>query len=244
MTSDRGEVLLVERDVSLREQHVTGLEREGFTLVARSSLSEAVSALDSRAFDALVCEVDLPGNAQLEVLNLLQERRLPTPVVLIAARPSLEGAVEALRRGAADYVPLPVDSRTFAGRLDHALSKGRTLRALAEAKRLASAFASSLVELEEALALSGPVSPPSSGRFPSAVPADPLSQIATAELQRLSPRELEVARLLGLGKAVGEVASSLELSPNTVRNHVKSVFVKLRVHSQVELLSKLAGYGR
>ncbi|MET0794189.1 MAG: LuxR C-terminal-related transcriptional regulator [Polyangiaceae bacterium] len=40
---------------------------------------------------------------------------------------------------------------------------------------------------------------------------------------------------------MGEVATSLELSPNTVRNHVKSVFVKLRVHSQVELLSKLAG---
>lgn len=244
MTNERGEVLLVERDVNARDEHVASLEREGFSVVARGSFNEAVSALDSRSFDVLVCDAELPGNAQLELLGLLQERRLPLPLVLICARPTLDGAVEALRRGAADYVPLPVDGRGLGSRLDHALAKGRTFRALAEAKRLASAFAVSLVELEEALAASGPVSPPSSGRFPTAPPADPLAQIATAELQRLSPRELEVARLLGLGKAVGEVATSLELSPNTVRNHVKSVFVKLRVHSQVELLSKLAGYGR
>lgn len=245
MTIDRGELLLAARETSIRDSYSTGLQREGFGVLAVTSLLEIADALASRSFDALLVEDSgLPGNAHLDLLQLLQERRLPLPLMLLSSRPSLEHAVDALRRGAADYVSLPLTPALLAARVDQAMAKGRTLRALVETKRLASAFSSSLAELEEALAISGPVSPPSSGRFPTAAPVDPLSQVATAELQRLSPRELEVARLLGLGKAVGEVATTLVLSPNTVRNHVKSVFVKLRVHSQVELLSKLAGYGR
>jgi DNA-binding CsgD family transcriptional regulator len=40
------------------------------------------------------------------------------------------------------------------------------------------------------------------------------------------------------------VAETLALSTNTIRNHLKSIFVKLRVNSQVELLGKLASQRR
>jgi len=59
--------------------------------------------------------------------------------------------------------------------------------------------------------------------------------------KQLSPRECEVVDLLLGGHTVLEVSGALQLSANTVRNHVKSIYRKLRVRSQIALIAKLAG---
>lgn len=56
-------------------------------------------------------------------------------------------------------------------------------------------------------------------------------------LSRLSPREREIAlRLIGGGCAKG-ISRALSISPGTVRNHIKTIYRKLGVHSQVELMA-------
>jgi DNA-binding NarL/FixJ family response regulator len=240
--SDRGDVLLAEEETPLRDAHGRGLRQAGFSVLDVGTSKDAAKAFAARNFDVLLADIDMPGNSQLELLTFIRDQRVAVPVVLMTRRPTIDSAIDALRHGVVDYMTKPLDLSLVALRLDQAIQKGRTFRALADAKRLASAFSDAVARLEVALSISGPVSPPSSGRLPADSHFDPLSQMATGEVERLSPRELEVARLLALGKAVGDVASALDLSPNTVRNHVKSVFVKLRVHSQVELLSKLAGH--
>ena len=56
------------------------------------------------------------------------------------------------------------------------------------------------------------------------------------ELDRLSPRETEVLDRLLEGHRVTSIARQLEVSEHTVRNHLKSMFRKLGVHSQAELV--------
>lgn len=56
--------------------------------------------------------------------------------------------------------------------------------------------------------------------------------------QQLSTREQQVLERLVAGERAPEIAKSLYLSPHTVRNHLKAIFQKLDVHSQVELVSK------
>lgn len=60
-------------------------------------------------------------------------------------------------------------------------------------------------------------------------------------LEILTPREREVLDALLRGKRVRGIATSLHLSPHTVRNHMKSLFFKLDVHSQEELIERFAG---
>ncbi|HEU4430617.1 MAG TPA: LuxR C-terminal-related transcriptional regulator [Myxococcota bacterium] len=53
---------------------------------------------------------------------------------------------------------------------------------------------------------------------------------------KLTPREWEIARRIALGDRVLLLAELLHISPNTVRNHLKSIFRKVGVHSQTQLV--------
>ncbi len=55
----------------------------------------------------------------------------------------------------------------------------------------------------------------------------------------LTRREVEVLRAIVSGDRVRMIAKSLGLAPNTVRNHLKSIFIKLKIRSQTELIEKL-----
>lgn len=59
------------------------------------------------------------------------------------------------------------------------------------------------------------------------------------ELRRLSPREWEVLRALAAHMRPPAIAEHLSISHHTVRNHLKSIFGKLGVHSQAELLERV-----
>lgn len=67
---------------------------------------------------------------------------------------------------------------------------------------------------------------------PSSDPAD------NDRLELLSPREREILNELLAGRRVNDVASRLDISRHTVRNHLKAIYRKLGVHSQVELIGR------
>ena len=59
----------------------------------------------------------------------------------------------------------------------------------------------------------------------------------------LSPRELEVVRMVAAGMTNGEIATSLRLSQNTVKNHIARIFDKLSVSNRAELTRKAIDTG-
>ena len=63
-------------------------------------------------------------------------------------------------------------------------------------------------------------------------------------LRLVSPREWEVLERLRSGLRVSTIARELTISPNTVRNHLKSIYRKLGVRSQTELLEQLRSDAR
>jgi DNA-binding NarL/FixJ family response regulator len=238
---DRGRVLVADDDPSVLRGTSIVLRTGGFEVDAVGSGHEAAAALSRDRYDALVADINMPGNRELE---LLRDRGVAgaVPVVLITGEPTLETAVSALRIGVVDYVSKPVHPDTLLSCVSAAVEKGRALRAFHDARAHASAVLAAADALESAIAsaqvpgrlrTSEVAGPPSGG---------PLDRLTPEERARLSPRESDVVRLLAVGHPIQEVASILELSANTVRNHMKSVFTKLGVRSQVALLGKLAGY--
>ena len=55
----------------------------------------------------------------------------------------------------------------------------------------------------------------------------------------LTRREIEILRAIVTGDRVRTIAKTLTLAPNTVRNHLKSIFIKLKIRSQTDLIEKL-----
>ncbi len=74
----------------------------------------------------------------------------------------------------------------------------------------------------------------------------PEPDLPKSVFDELSPREREILELLALGKTNPEIASSLNLSPKTVSNHISNVLLKVQAadRAKLMLMALAAGLGR
>jgi diguanylate cyclase (GGDEF)-like protein len=119
-------VLLVEDDpdhVLLARQT---LEHSGHVVGAVSQGKAAIAALGNDAYDVVALDYQLPDITGLEALDLIKGRGGAPPVVMVTASGSEQVAVEALKRGAADYVvKTPGYERELARALELAYEQAR-----------------------------------------------------------------------------------------------------------------------
>ena len=78
------------------------------------------------------------------------------------------------------------------------------------------------------------------GTFGIAIPSDELPRLLDIEL---SPRQLDVLRLLVQSKSTSQIAVELHLAPETVRNHVRSLLKALGAHTRLEAVLIALRYG-
>ncbi len=156
---------------------------------------------------------------------------------LEAATPAGEALLEELTGvPASGALPLPV--RAVAARL-MARDRGQdgpapTIRALSRANRWLVIHATHLIE--------------TTGEDKTAVIIEPARPDEFIPLMlrahRLSPRETQVAVLVLTGQSTREIGRQLEMSENSVQDHLKAVFEKVGVHSRRELTAYLQGQAR
>ncbi len=98
-------VLIVEDEEKLRRVLALHLESQGYEALAAASAEEALR-LASRA-QLVLTDLRLPGMDGLALLDALQRQNPRLPVVVMTAYSSVETAVEAMKKGAADFLPKP-----------------------------------------------------------------------------------------------------------------------------------------
>lgn len=102
-------VLVLDDDIALLEVLEMNLERSGFDVWAFSQTVEAIRALETEDFAAVVTDVLLHGRPEgPDVLRAARARKPDVVVVLMTAFPILEDAVQAMRSGAASYLRKPI----------------------------------------------------------------------------------------------------------------------------------------
>ncbi len=102
--SDR--ILVVDDDEALRESLALLLAAEGYEVVTAQDAPSALACLE-QPVDVVLCDVRMPGRDGLELLPELIRRLPGAPVLLMSAYGSGDLAVEALKRGAFDYLAKP-----------------------------------------------------------------------------------------------------------------------------------------
>jgi serine/threonine-protein kinase len=126
------QVLLVDDDEAFLAALAEAVGRESFSTRTATSLAAAKAAISGGAPDVVLIDLHLPDGSGMELLEELSA--FPsTEVVLITGQATVETAVEALRRGASDYLVKPVDL----GRVKAVLANASRTR---ELKRLAASL--------------------------------------------------------------------------------------------------------
>ncbi|MBX3269202.1 MAG: sigma-54-dependent Fis family transcriptional regulator [Sandaracinaceae bacterium] len=126
-------VLVVDDQAALSETLARGLTRRGFEVTTASSGPAALASVGEDAFDAVLSDVAMQPMSGLALCEQIRAVRPDLPVILMTAFGSMETAIDALRRGAYDFLQKPVDVDLAA----HALRRAVELKELrGELKRL------------------------------------------------------------------------------------------------------------
>jgi DNA-binding NtrC family response regulator len=107
MVDSQAHLLLVEDEGALRETVAERLGEHGFRVVQAESGEEALDRLAEFAFDVVVTDLRLPGIDGTRVLEAAVERYPDIVVILVTGYGTVRNAVEAIKRGAADFVTKP-----------------------------------------------------------------------------------------------------------------------------------------
>jgi DNA-binding NtrC family response regulator len=100
-------ILLVEPDTGLLERVAADLAGEGAEVTSVQRAGQVLPAMDSAEFDLVFLALRLPDEDGLELLPRIVAAHPTVPIVVITAFSSIPSAVEAMRRGASDYLPKP-----------------------------------------------------------------------------------------------------------------------------------------
>ena len=102
-------VLLVEDNSLVGTMLRVNLVQEGFDVDWHTTGESAVAALAEKPYDLALLDIGLAGISGIDVAAHIRERGLETPIIMLTARDDLDTRVEALGRGADDYLAKPFD---------------------------------------------------------------------------------------------------------------------------------------
>jgi NtrC-family two-component system response regulator AlgB len=100
-------VLIIDDEASIRKTTRIAVETAGHTATEAPTSGRALKALEEEAFDAVFLDLRLGAEDGIEVLTRLLKVRPNTAVVMFTAYANVATAVEAMRRGAFDFIPKP-----------------------------------------------------------------------------------------------------------------------------------------
>jgi len=104
-----GSVLVVDDEKMIRWSLKQRLERDGFRVTDAESGSEAREHFQRDSYEVALFDMRLPDTDGMALLQEFHDIQPDTPVIIITGYSSLEGAVDAIKGGAADYLSKPFD---------------------------------------------------------------------------------------------------------------------------------------
>jgi DNA-binding NtrC family response regulator len=102
--------ILIAEDEEITLKHILStLQKEGYDVTGVPDGRKALEKIDNELFDILIADIKMPGLSGIELLEKVRERRLDTEVIIVTGYGSISSAVDAIKKGARDYITKPFD---------------------------------------------------------------------------------------------------------------------------------------
>jgi DNA-binding NtrC family response regulator len=108
-SSKKKNILLIEDNQNLSQTLAQALELNNFKVTQTACAEDALQKMQSKSFDAVLTDISLPQMNGLELLDQLQTTNRMLPVIVMTGIGTTDIAIEAIKRGAYDYLVKPLD---------------------------------------------------------------------------------------------------------------------------------------
>ena len=214
------QVLVVDNDPAHAETMADSLRSIGFACTVATGGREAISLLESTTFEIVVSDLKMPDLGGLEVLAKCKELQPDAEVILVTGHGTIESAVEAMQRGAFNYLLKPLDLKQLRAVVENAARSQYLRRANAELHR----------RLDERFGFEGVIG------------NSPQMQDVITKLQRIAPTDATV--LIQGDTGTGKELVAKAIHQNSPRKKRPFVALNCAALSENILESELFGHIR
>ena len=143
-------ILIIDDEKAIRKTLSEILSYEGYKIEEASDGEEGLKKFRERLFDVVLCDIKMPKLDGLEFLDKAREANPDVPVIMISGHGTIETAVEAVKKGAYDYISKPPDLNRLLITIRNAKDKTNLVAETKVLKRKVS-------KVEEMIGESGPI---------------------------------------------------------------------------------------
>jgi DNA-binding NtrC family response regulator len=122
MTQRRARILIVDDEPDMAESIRLTLVRAGHDAVVETDPRQAPEIASHDRPDLVVTDLTMPGLGGLQLVDELRARQIASPIIVLTGFATIDSAVEAMRRGAADYIAKPFSPAELVVRVERALA--------------------------------------------------------------------------------------------------------------------------
>ncbi len=123
-----GTILIADDEEEIRNSLSMVLQDEGYRCTAVADGAAAIEELKEHSFDILISDLKMPHANGIEVLEEALKRSSDTLTIIITAHATVETAIQALRKGAADYILKPLDFDEVILRIENLLKQKKLVQ--------------------------------------------------------------------------------------------------------------------
>jgi two-component system, NtrC family, nitrogen regulation response regulator NtrX len=116
-------ILIIDDEKSIRNVLKDILSNEGFKVDEAADGEEGLKKFSSGTYDLVLCDIKMPKLDGLEFLDSIMATKTETPVIMISGHGNIETAVDAVKKGAYDYISKPPDLNRLLITIRNALDK-------------------------------------------------------------------------------------------------------------------------
>ena len=102
-------ILIVDDEKAIRRTLKEILEYEKYDIDEAEDGEIGLDKIEKNNYDVVILDIKMPKKDGLEVLTEMQQKGIDTPVIVLSGHGNIETAVEAVKKGAFDYIPKPPD---------------------------------------------------------------------------------------------------------------------------------------